>query len=459
MISTSVKDVGSVMNVVAPSSSTANSSTGSGVSFQSVLDNQTNKDALQQPKTEDSAKVNESDSTDTYEQPKVEKDTAPSDVKDTSKSDDVVDTTEAKDVVEEVDEEVLEVLASATYELMQQIAEVFGVSIEEVQGIMETLGMNEMELLNPDKLGELFLTMSGSNDSLALLTNEKLYSDYQKLMEQLQSLMQECSETLEMEPEQLNQLVDDMLAQQAQAVTTEEMPVIEVEILETPQDDSADTAYVHKATESDIYSSAGAVTVATPESNQDAGQSMESSTQQENPFAQNLMNQQQNVQGLEQVSQTYTSWDVDTQEIMKQVMDYMKIQVGPETTDIEMRLTPENLGTLHVQVASKGGVLTANFITENETVKAVLESQMIQLKETFAEQGVKVEAIEVTVQTHAFERNLEQGRGRQQEDTSKKNKTRRINLNEPLDTELVEEEEQLVAEMMAANGSTVDYTV
>ncbi len=459
MISTSVKDVGSVMSVVAPSSSTANSSTGSGVSFQSVLDNQTNKDALQQPKTEDSAKVNESDSTDTYEQPKVEKDTAPSNVKDTSKSDDVVDTTEAQDAVEEVDEEVLEVLGSATYELMQQIAEVFGVSVEEVQGIMETLGMNEMELLNPDKLGELFLTMSGSNDSLALLTNEKLYSDYQKLMEQLQSLMQECSETLEMEPEQLNQLVDDMLAQQAQDVITEEMPVIEVEILETPQDDSADTVYVHKTTESDIYGGAGAVTVATPESNQDAGQSMESSTQQENPFAQNLMNQQQNVQGLEQVSQTYTSWDVDTQEIMKQVMDYMKIQVGPETTDIEMRLTPENLGTLHVQVASKGGVLTANFITENETVKAVLESQMIQLKETFAEQGVKVEAIEVTVQTHAFERNLEQGRGRQQEDTSKKNKTRRINLNEPLDTELVEEEEQLVAEMMAANGSTVDYTV
>lgn len=454
MISTSVKDVGSVMNAITPSSSTSNSSSNSNVSFQSFLDNQTNKESVEQPKADNNTKVEEKEPVDAYENTKVEKDTKPTDVNDTSKSEEVAEATDAQDMTEEV----LEVLGGAAYELMQQIAEVLGVSVEEVQSTLEMLGMNDVELLNPDKLSDVFLTISGSNDSLSLLTNEELYTDYQQIMEQLKGLLQECGETLEMDSEQLNKLIDDVAMQQAVMDAAEEMPVVETDI---PQDDASDTVYIHKVTEADMYNNAGTVTVETTETKQDAGQSMEGNAQQENPFAQNLLNQQQQmVQELESLAQTSTNWDADTEQIMRQIMDYMKIHVGPEATDIEMRLTPESLGTLHVQVASKGGVLTANFVAENETVKAVLESQMIQLKESFAEQGVKVEAIEVTVQTHEFERNLEQGRGRQQEENdNKKNKTRRINLNAPLDTELVEEEDKLAAEMMAANGSTVDYTV
>ena len=127
---------------------------------------------------------------------------------------------------------------------------------------------------------------------------------------------------------------------------------------------------------------------------------------------------------------------------MRQIMDYMKVSVKADSSDLEMQLHPQSLGTLHVQVASKNGVVTANFITQNETVKAALESQMVQLKESFAEQGVKVEAIEVTVQTHPFEQNLEQGRGNQSDQESgagvSRRRTRRINLN----TAFVEDEPQ-----------------
>ena len=143
---------------------------------------------------------------------------------------------------------------------------------------------------------------------------------------------------------------------------------------------------------------------------------------------------------------------------MRQIMDYMKIQVKPDLSNLEMQLHPESLGTVHVQVASKAGVVTAHFITQNEAVKAALESQMVQLQDNFSEQGIKVEAIEVTVQTHQFEQNLDQGQGRHQEEGTGKSKTRKINLNEPLNIEEMEEEEVIAAEMMTANGSTVDYT-
>ena len=142
---------------------------------------------------------------------------------------------------------------------------------------------------------------------------------------------------------------------------------------------------------------------------------------------------------------------------MEQILDYMKVQLGSDVTSLEMQLHPASLGTLQIQIASKAGVVTANFITQNEAVKAALESQMVQLKEQF--EGVKVEAIEVTVQTHEFERNLdEQGRGRGGQEPGKKNRTRRVNLNASLMQEGLEEEEALAADMLAAGGSTVDYT-
>ena len=81
----------------------------------------------------------------------------------------------------------------------------------------------------------------------------------------------------------------------------------------------------------------------------------------------------------------------------------------------------------------------------------------VQLKESFEEQGVKIEAIEVTVQTHEFERNLEQGRGRNQQEPERRGRARRINLGDPLSMETMAEEDELTAEMMAMEGSTVDY--
>lgn len=152
----------------------------------------------------------------------------------------------------------------------------------------------------------------------------------------------------------------------------------------------------------------------------------------------------------------------DTQEIMKQIMDYMKIQLKPGMDQLEMQLHPESLGNLHIQITSKGGEVTAQFHVQNEAVRAALESQIVELKDTLKEQGVRVEAVEVTVESHAFESNLWQGRGREEESSFKDSRKsqRRINL-DALDENFEEEADEdtlLAARMMEANGNTVDYT-
>lgn len=151
-----------------------------------------------------------------------------------------------------------------------------------------------------------------------------------------------------------------------------------------------------------------------------------------------------------------------TQEIVDQIVNYMKIQLKPGMSQLEMQLHPESLGTVHVQLVSRGGEVTAQFHVQNEAVKAAVESQVNTLMENLREQGVKVEAVQVSVESHGFESNLWQGQGKEEEASSHNGRKtpRRINLNDinALLEDEADEEEVLAARMMEVNGNTVDYT-
>ena len=126
-------------------------------------------------------------------------------------------------------------------------------------------------------------------------------------------------------------------------------------------------------------------------------------------------------------------------------------------TSLQMQLHPESLGTLQIQISAKEGIMTAQFTAESLAVKAVLEGQMIQLQESFLQQDIKVEAIEVTVATHQFESNLEQGREGSEQEEAKQSKRRRIDLSRLEETEELSDAEELIAKIMSENGNSVDY--
>lgn len=384
--------------------------------------------------------------------------------------DDVVNVSDGENAVAEDDsmdsrdlEKVQEVVGAVVQNLMQQITDTFSVSEEELQGVMEELGMTETDLTDPAQLNELLMAVSGAQDSFALLTDENLYSDVKGIMDLQKELVGQAQGELHLTPRQWQETIPQI----AQETVTE--PVVTVEVEEknalTPVDTQKDPAVPTEAAVQETESQPETpVQNAQGEKAGDSGDKQEHTAggQHGNLLLQNL--REDNF--LAQLQQTAQAEDVrttDTQDIMRQIMDYMKVSVKADSSELEMQLHPQSLGTLHIQMASKNGVVTANFITENETVKAALESQMVQLKENFAEQGVKVEAIEVTVQTHQFEQNLEQGRGhngnRENEAGVGRRRARRINLNAAFaEEEPQTEEDRITADMMSANGNTVDFT-
>ena len=89
---------------------------------------------------------------------------------------------------------------------------------------------------------------------------------------------------------------------------------------------------------------------------------------------------------------------------------------------------------MHIQLATKGGVVTAQITTQNEAVKNAIETQVVQLKDNLEEQGVKVEAVEVSVASHQMEKNLDQnGQDHQSQEQDKTTgsirRIRRSNIN------------------------------
>lgn len=457
MKTTSVKDVGAVMNLGAYAAN-ASAKTGDN-GFKTIFNGQAdgNRTTPQKGQTQQTQTSGKSkDSVDAAREDALR--TGEQSGK--SLREKTVDSAPGVEPTEEELGEAMEVLAASVQELIQQIADTFGIPVESVQELMGEMNMEPVDLLQPENLSALLLEAAGAQDTFSLLTDEQLCADYRMLMEQGRAALEAGSEKLELTPEQLLETIAD--AKQQPVEETGE-PLVEITVQADGDDARAELL-------GDAQPEEAVQTLPEARAEQegrDAGNAKQekghaSHEEMGNPILQTIRENNFQPQA-ENIQTAHEAADVDAQDVMRQIMEYMKIQVKPDVSSLEMQLHPANLGTLQIQVAAKGGVLTANFIAQNEAVKAALESQMVQLRESFEEQGVKVEAIEVTVQTHQFEQNLEQGRGRQPQETEegRRPRARRLRLNSVENAQSAEElepEDRLAVEMMTANGGTVDFT-
>lgn len=464
MTSTSVRDVSMVMQSVQPSAVQSAQAVKDG-GFTEVFNRQTSNEPAEEVKVQTGTKKPTDKTAEYKEEPVKEKLPVKEETK-VQESSGEMSESELKDV-----EEAMEVLGSAAGQVISQIAQTFEISEDAVMQVMSEMGMEPLDVLKPDMLSNLMLEIGGAADSMELLTNEALYGGFKEVMTVLDDTLAETAQKLNVSPEELQQVIrqmpeaDLLNAQMPESNEAEGVLPIEVTVEEA---DSDMQTVVKQDVQTNISENAQPETsdITAGSADQNASRdsrrdSTENDGNGENQILAQLRENRLQPQVNQTVQTTAASFvtDMETQDIMRQIMDYMRVQIKPEVTNVEMQLHPASLGTLQVQVASEGGVLTAKFVTQSETVKAALESQMIQLQESFSQQGVRVEAIEVTVQTHQFESNLEQGRGRNQEPQERRGRVRRLILDGQLTTEEIKElnaEELLEARMMEANGNAAE---
>lgn len=376
--------------------------------------------------------------------------------------------------------EVTNEMAKAGEELVKDVAKELGMTEEAVISAMEALGLTMADLLNPDCMTQLVLTLKGA-DMLTLMTDEGLYNSLQKLTGMIEGALEQIQSKLEITPEELTAIMEQVQAEAEK--TPDKLPENKGnDLQQIPEGEEDYTVTVERDGEVvkvSVETDGGAKTETqevtsekvqlpeekkgkTSENGENKGNtSSQGESPQGNLLLENLINRSTAHKADVTFQNAMTGNTADPQQIMNQIMDYMKIQVKTDMTQMEIQLHPASLGTVNVNISSKEGVITAQFLTQNETVKAVIEGQLVQLKSNFEEQGLKVEAVEVAVESRQFERSLGgDGSGQQQSQSGKKRGSRKINLNEINMEEDVQmdEAEQIAVAMLNAGGNTVDYT-
>lgn len=392
-------------------------------------------------------------------------------------------------------------------EVQKEVKELLGVDDAQLEAAMKELGLTYQDLMDPVNLANLVMNLTGEEDQLGLLMN----ADFQELMQNVEVLSKNLLQELGMTPQEVAEVfaqleqnaaqITEEVPQQMQEVTDTQADVLkvqqtdDVQITEQKSQVTGLTETNAAATES-VESDGNVQNVEEPVSQEVRVENDQTASQQEGQqeeAPENSMTTEDDASLLQQndtteksiftehtFQQTVQTIRTDnitaapttavpqnvvfnTLDVIRQVSEFTRVMYQGDTTSMEMQLNPENLGKIYVQVTAKEGVVTAHLAVQNEIVKEALENQTIQLRENMNQQGIKVEAVEVTIASHEFERNLEQNQQGsaqdEQREQASKSPRRNISMNQ-LDelSRLMSEEEMLVAKIMRDNGNSVDFT-
>ena len=376
-----------------------------------------------------------------------------------------------------VDEDVKDAVNQATDKLLDEISDELDISQEELIAVLEQLGLQPIDLLQDNNLAQVVATVQGADSLIEIAADSQMYQQLQDLTQTVDTTIEDILAQTGLSEEELMASLEQIKAEQEQTAIAEPVKNVEPKDLEMKQPQQEEDSIPVIKTQTDTQQTAQTtenvteVSQMTEETHkQTDNQEEEKPSYQEgqenlNKFQNSL---DENLQVVEQ--ENIPTRTVDTESIMKQLADYVKIQKGTELTEMEMQLHPASLGNVHIQLATKGGVVTAQITTQNEAVKNAIETQVVQLKDNLEEQGVKVEAVEVSVASHQMEKNLDQnGQDHQSQEQDKTTgsirRIRRSNINLNLynsDEEALEEAgglddaARIAMEMMTANGNTMD---
>ena len=394
---------------------------------------------------------------------------------------------------EEVTEVTSQQATNTVDNIIAKTAEVLGISEDDLKEVLENLGLTAMDLANPQNVSMLVATVKADGDMMSLVTDEALTELVSEINEVVTSTLEEVSEELGIDIGELTAKLEEAIETPKNDVVTENVtPAANTNTEEVkPFDQEVKDFTAKEVVSADKAVVTVATTNETDKTSDDAGESLADSKNQNQSLAftkndkhesvkdnsvhneaqantfnanvNNLNPQEVSVAPFGENTQSLSSTQLD---VINQINEYMKTQIKADMSTLEMQLNPANLGAVNVALSSKDGNVTAQFTTQSELVKAALESQIMILKENLEQAGVKVNAVEVSVESHAFERNLdEQGQNSGQEAKEEEEKrlrkaTRRLNINDLFaDDNSVElsEEESLTAEMMQADGNVMDY--
>lgn len=362
------------------------------------------------------------------------------------------DTSSISDVNSKADnKDVTDTVKEVCEDIKDAIKEEFDVSDEDIKVAMELLGLTALDLLSTAKVAELIEQLTGT-DALTLITNEDMMQSFNNIINVV---------------DEANADIAGMLG-----VKTEEVGIVLGQNDIAPVVNSEDTAKQDNVKESDAKNADDNINQTvdnqeslsevlakkiTTESDGKAKNNMSESNEANNKvtYADVADNMISNITDTFADIITEDISTVKEADIVNQVIDSVKLMASRELTSMKVMLNPEHLGSVHITVTARNGIVSAQIAAQNEQVKTALENQMVTLREQFESQGLKVDAVEITVMAHSFEAGQNFGQSESERKQGESKVHRKLDLSS-FDDEL-EEDFESTAPAPKAEGSSVEY--
>lgn len=362
------------------------------------------------------------------------------------------DTSNISDVNSKADnKDVTDTVKEVCEDIKDAIKEEFNVSDEDIKVAMELLGLTALDLLSTAKVAELIEQLTGT-DALTLITNEDMMQSFNNIINVV---------------DEANADIAGMLG-----VKTEEVGIVLGQNDIAPVVNSEDTAKQDNVKEADAKNADDNINQTvdnqeslsevlakkiTTESDGKAKNNMSESNEANNKvtYADVADNMISNITDTFADIITEDISTVKEADIVNQVIDSVKLMASRELTSMKVMLNPEHLGSVHITVTARNGIVSAQIAAQNEQVKTALENQMVTLREQFESQGLKVDAVEITVMAHSFEAGQNFGQSESERKQGESKVHRKLDLSS-FDDEL-EEDLESTAPAPKAEGSSVEY--
>lgn len=361
------------------------------------------------------------------------------------------------------DTDIEKAVAEVYSQIINVIADALNANPDEIKGIINELDINLNVLSDNQNVIKIVSKYLGINNPVNVLTNDEAINAVKEINQSISEIINELKDEFAITDDGLKDLlskidtvrdtenIEDIINDETGNVDASD-DIIKV------SDENNNKINIDSENDNIVPEK----TTVKNEENANAGNNKEFNTDRESKSELYL-----NENGMESIVSNLKNTITDniltedgiTDKIIKQITDDIRLYAKADTTSLEIQLEPETLGKVGVTVTSKAGTITAQLVVQNEVAKEAIESQMATLKESFASQDIKVDAVEVTIASKEFEQNLDKGAGNSSEQNENKRR-KHISTEELAEINgTATDKETSIDNVLKEMGTTVNYSV
>lgn len=361
------------------------------------------------------------------------------------------------------DTDIEKAVAEAYSQIINVIADALNANPDEIKGIINELDINLNALSDNQNVIKIVGKYLGINNPVNVLTNDEAINAVKEINQSISEIINELKDEFAITDDGLKDLlskidtvrdtenIEDIINDETGNVDASD-DIIKV------SDENNNKINIDSENDNIVPEK----TTVKNEENANAGNNKEFNTDRESKSELYL-----NENGMESIVSNLKNTITDNiltedgiaDKIIKQITDDIRLYAKADTTALEIQLEPETLGKVGITVTSKAGTITAQLVVQNEVAKEAIESQMATLKESFASQDIKVDAVEVTIASKEFEQNLDKGAGNSSEQNENKRR-KHISTEELAEINgTATDKETSIDNVLKEMGTTVNYSV